>query len=151
MRKQKTWALVSNAVRARILRGLENGETEDLVELASKAASTHLRDIYSDKPGRSMSSDQSGRRSAMEHGADPVRRDMQDFARETWDFLEQHHRAGDFGALAILAEPRMLGILREEMPATLRDAIKLERPVNLVQLTEEKLRETVRDIVHPPL
>ncbi|EPX83692.1 host attachment protein [Salipiger mucosus] len=142
-----TWALVSNGVRARILRALEGGDGEEPIELVSKAESTHLRDILSDRSGRSFASDHSGRRSAMEPGSDPIRRDMQDFASDTLEMLEGHHRARDFGRLAILAEPGMLGILRQQMPAGLRPAVVLERPVNLVGLPAAELRETVRRLV----
>jgi len=138
-----TWALVSNGVRARILRGLETGDSKHSIELISKSKSTHLRDIMADQAGRSFASYGSGRRSAMEPGSDPILRDMQDFARETLSFLELHYRARDFRHLAIVASPKMLGILRQEMPPTLKDSVILEYPSNLVQLPQAELREGV--------
>lgn len=143
MKKPKTWALVTNGVRARILRGLENGVPDGPIELVSMARSTHLREIMADRSGRSFSSDRSGRRSAMEPGSDPIRRDMQDFARDTFETLEKHRREGGFERLAIFAAPKMLGILREEMPDTLRDCVFLERPLNLIHCPEAELRGTV--------
>ncbi|PRX10049.1 host attachment protein [Martelella mediterranea] len=143
MTRQKTWALVSNGVHARILRGLESGALEDPIELVSKAASTHLREILSDKAGRSFASDGSGRRSAMEPGSDPITRDMQDFAHETLSTLETHLRAGRLTRLAIFAAPKMLGVLRNEMSASLRAAVILERDLNLINLSETDLREAV--------
>lgn len=143
----KTWALVTNGVRARILRGLETRGAQDPIELVSKTRSTHLRDALSDKPGRSFASDGSGRRSAMAPGTDPIQRDMQDFARETLTLLEQHFRARDYALLAIFAAPKMLGILRQELPASLRDAVTLERATNLIGLPEAELRETVRGVL----
>lgn len=143
MAKAKTWALVSDGVRARIVRGLEGDEAEESIEVVSKAQSTHLRDILSDKSGRSFASFGGGRRSGMEPGSDPIRRDMQDFAKETFEVLERHHRAGDFDKLAIFAEPRMLGILRAEIPAKLQAVVTTEQPVNLVQLSKTELRAAV--------
>lgn len=141
----RTWALVMDAVRARVLRGVQDADGEDPVELVSRASSTHLRDIMADKAGRSFASDGSGRRSAMEPGSDPVRRDMQDFAAETADFLEHHRRAGDFSRLAVFADPKMLGILRTEWPATLWETVFLDLPLNLVSMPERDLRERVLD------
>jgi hypothetical protein len=83
MARIETWALVTNGVQARILRGLENGGAQAPIDIVSKADSTHLRDIMSDRSGRSFKSGDTGRRSGMELGSDPVRRDMQDFAQET--------------------------------------------------------------------
>lgn len=139
----KTWALVSDGVRARIVRGLDEDDPEESIEVVSKAESTHLRDILSDKSGRSFASFGGGRRSGMEPGSDPIRRDMQDFAKETFEVLERHHRAGDFEKLAIFAEPRMLGVLRDEMPSTLHAVVTTEQPVNLVQLSKTELRATI--------
>ncbi|WP_116134732.1 host attachment protein [Tropicimonas sp. IMCC34043] len=143
MRGSRTWALVMNAVRARILQGVGDGDGEGAVELVSRARSTHLRDIMTDKPGRSFSSGATGRRSAIEMGSDPILRDMQDFASETAELLEKHRRAGDFARLALFAEPKMLGILRKEFPATLWATVFLDLPLNLIALSERDLRARV--------
>lgn len=145
MRRSKTWALVMNGERARILRGLEDGDGEDPVELVSRARSAHLRDIMADKAGRSFSSGSTGRRSAVEMGSDPILRDMQDFASETADVLEKHRQAGDFARLAIFAESKMLGILRKECPATLWTTVFLDLPLNLIALSERDIRSRVLD------
>ena len=141
--RYKTWALVTDGVRARILRDLEDGNSHDPIELVSKAKSTHLRDYLSDKAGRSFVSGTDGRRSAMEPGSDPVLRDMQDFAQETLGVLENHFRKAHLTRLAIFAAPKMLGVLRREMPASLNDAVILERDLNLINLPETDLREAV--------
>lgn len=141
--RYKTWALVSDGVRARILRDLEDGDSQDPIELVSKAKSTHLRDYLSDKAGRSFVSGADGRRSAMEPGSDPVLRDMQDFAQETFSVLEDHFRQGHLTRLAIFAAPKMLGVLRREIPASLNSAVTLERDLNLINLPEADLRDAV--------
>jgi protein required for attachment to host cells len=143
MTHKTTWALVTNGVHARILRGLGDGAGEDTLELVSKADATRLRDLASDKPGRSFASDGAGRRSAMEPGSDPALRDMQDFAAETLGLLDDHFRAGRMTHLAIFAAPKMLGVLRREMPASLREAVILERDLNLANLSEADLRAHV--------
>ena len=141
--RYKTWALVCDGVRARILRDLEDGDWHDPIELVSKAKSTHLRDYLSDKAGRSFASGAGGRRSAMEPGSDPVLHDMQEFAQETLGVLEDHFRQGHLTRLAIFAAPKMLGILRREMPASLNSAVILESDLNLINLPEAELRDAV--------
>lgn len=144
----KTWALVINGVRARIVRGLESGEPEEPIEMTSAAESTHLGEILSDKAGRSFASSGDGRRSAMEPGSDPVHREMENFARETLGALERHRRAGAFERLLVVAAPAMLGILRDEMPPGLKPSILVERAANLVQLGDPELRTALRKILH---
>lgn len=146
MHKPRTWALVADGVRARILRGLE-GVTpvpQKPTELISRSRSRHLRDIMSDRPGRTQSSDRSSRRSGMEYGSDVIRQDMRDFAHDLMDRLNSHRCAGDFERLAIFAAPAMLGLLREEMPRAMRNTVVFERSQNLVQFDEADLREIVK-------
>lgn len=151
MAGSRTWALVMNGVRARILRGVLDGDREEPVELVTRVPSTHLREIMADKAGRSFSSGSAGRRSAMEPGSDPILRDMQDFATETAELLERHRRADDFARLAVFAEPRMLGILRTRFPATPWATVFLDKPLNLIALSESELRMRVLDeIRHAP-
>lgn len=145
--RYKTWALVSDGVHARILRDLEDGDSQDPIELVSKAKSLHLRDHLSDEPGRSFASHGGGRRSAMESGSDAVLRDMQDFAQETLSVLEDHFRKEHLTRLAIFAAPKMLGVLRREMPASLKNAVTLESDLNLVNLPEAKLRQAVIEAI----
>ncbi len=142
--RHKTWALVSDGVHARILRDLEGGYSQEPIELVSKAKSTHLRDYLSDKAGRSFASSAGGRRSAMEPGSDPVLRDMRDFAQVTLSLLENYFRKGHLTRLAIFAAPKMLGVLRREVPASLNSAVILERDLNLINLPEADLRDAVR-------
>ena len=147
MVRDKTWALVTNGVQARILRGLEDGDHEEPIEIASKAVSTHLGEMMSDKSGRSFSSGSVGHRSAMESGSDPVRRDMQNFAHETLSVLPSHLRAAHFNRLAIFAAPKMLGIIRQEMSTPLQNAVVFESAANLINLPEADIRGFVRKAV----
>lgn len=139
----KTWALVLNGTRCRILRGV-SGPGEDVpVELVLRSESRNLRDIMSDKPGRSFSSGGHGRRSAMEYGSDPVAEDQREFIRQIIALLESHRRAGDFDKLAIFAEHDMLGELRQMIPQTLADLVIREVPKNLLHLSPQDLAEAV--------
>jgi len=147
MKKPKTWALVADGARARVLRGIEADRPGAPLEFASKAATSHLGEMMADQAGRSFTSSGTGRRSGMELGSDPVRRDMQDFARETFQALEKHHRKGAFERLAIFAAPKMLGILRDEMPAGLRDSVILEKPANLLWQSDAELLASVREAI----
>lgn len=100
-----------------------------------------------DRSGRSFASDRAGRRSGVKPAADPIRQDMQDFAREMIGQLDSHRRAQDFSRLIILATPAMLGILREEMPPALRQRIVFERATNVIQLPESDLRRLIRKML----
>lgn len=148
MHRPSTWALVSNGTHAFILKGLEGKDRPAPVALVSEDTSTKLGDIMADKPGRGFASSADGRRSAMEPGSDPVHRQMEVFAKDTLARLAKHHLASEFDRLAIFAAPKMLGVLRKEMPGGLKDAIVLERAANLIHLPEHDLRDTVVKELH---
>jgi protein required for attachment to host cells len=133
MSKRETWALVTDGVRARILRGVE-GRAGTTVELVSKTSSAHLRALLAEEKERTL-------------GGEAVRRDMRDFARETLRLLDQHRLAGDFDRLAIFAPAAMLGFLRETMPPGLRTAVAAEVAANLVHAPADELRAAVHRVL----
>ncbi|MDM7932210.1 host attachment protein [Tabrizicola sp.] len=138
-----TWALVLNAARCRILRGLSARGDDVPSELVLRAESRNLRDIMSDKPGRSFASKGAGRRSAMAYSSDPVAEDRREFIHEVIALLESHRRAGDFDKLAVFAEHEMLGYLRQIMPPSLADLVVREVPKNLLHLSTQELAQVV--------
>jgi protein required for attachment to host cells len=132
-----------NATRARILRGLDPVPDPAAAELVMRTEAHRLKDIMADKPGRSFASHGGGRRSAMAYGSDPLEEDERVFARQVLALLESHRLASDFERLAIIAEPGVLGRLRQEMPARLRELVVAEVPKNLLHLTPRELPEAV--------
>jgi len=147
MSKPKIWALVTNGVRARILRGLDNSGPNCPPELISRSRSIHLRNIISDKSGQAFSSARRDRRSQIGSDSDPIRCDMQNFAYEIIQQLESHRRTREFDRLVVLAAPTMLSILTEQAPLTLRNKIYYERSTNVVRLPESELRCFIRQIL----
>lgn len=142
-RNADTWALMLNGALCRVLRGVSGRGADAPAELVLRSESRNLRDIMSDKPGRSFSSAGGGRRSAMEYSSDPLVEDQREFIRQVMDLLESHRRAGDFDKLAVFAEHDMLGHLRKMMPRTLADLVIREVPKNLLHLSAQELAEAV--------
>jgi protein required for attachment to host cells len=138
-----------NATRARILRDLHPAPGGGSTELVLKSEAHHLRDIMTDRPGRSFSSGSAGRRSAMEYRTDPLEEDERDFARQVIALLDTHRRSGDFDALAVYAEHELLGMLRKEMPESLKERVVREVPKNLVHLPPHELPAVIVSDIGP--
>ncbi|MCE6953115.1 host attachment protein [Cereibacter sphaeroides] len=138
----KLWALVLDSNHARLLKGLEEDRPPPEIEMHIEAHK--LRDIMSDKPGRSFSSTGEGRRSAIEYGSDPLREEEKDFLRKIIAELEDHREAGEIERLAIFAEPRMLGLLRTLLPASLGGLVVHEKAINLVHVAPHDLPKVLR-------
>lgn len=124
-----TWALVSDCVRARILRGLERGigDPEPPTELVERPRGSRIRAALAGAPEEDDRPDD----------------DIAQFAGALAQFLDIHRIAADFARLAVFAEPRMLAALRDAAPGALWSTVVLEEPRNLVVLPETALRAAV--------
>ena len=152
MYRSRTWALVADGVRARILRNLDDAAppADPPTELISQSRSQHLRDVMAGGLVETQSPRRDDLGSEPDSGADAIRLDMRDFADELLDRLNSHRRAGDFERLAIFAAPAMLDLLREQMPRSLRNAVILESGRNLVHCDEARLRAFVKKEIGSP-
>ena len=134
----RTWALVIDARRARILRGFENPDGVPPQEMASEAASHHLRRLL-DTDSTTVG--------ASDAVVDPIMRDMVNFTRQILEFLDMHHRAGDFDQLAIIAAPPMLDVVRQDLSANLKRVVVMEHPFNLTAVPGPELFEDVGNLI----
>jgi protein required for attachment to host cells len=147
---KRTWSLVMNATRARIVRGIHHRSGEAQTELVLKTEAHKLKDILSDRPGRSFSSGSAGRRSAMAYGSDPLEEDERNFVRQVLTLLDTHRRSEDFDALTVYAEPQTLGMIRNEIPAGLKGLVVKEVAKNLVHLSPHELQAILCADLGPP-
>lgn len=139
----RTWALVMNGTRCRILRGLVTPKENALAELVLRSEFRNLRGVMSGKPGRSFTSMGGGRRSALEYSSDPVAEDQREFIRQVIALLESYRRADEYDRLVVFAEHNMLRHLRQMMPADLREMVIREVPKNLLQLSAQDLPNAI--------
>jgi protein required for attachment to host cells len=144
--KDVVWALVMNSTQARILRGIAIGKSSGAPDLTLQAEHKDLREIMSDKPGRSFASVGPGR-SAMEYASDPVKDAKKAFVEQAVDLLHRHFVKDDFTHLAIFASPEMLGLLRDQLPPDLAHAVIVDMPKNLLHETPHDLRRIVTEHV----
>ncbi|MBI1171386.1 host attachment protein [bacterium] len=145
--KKRTWALVMNGARARILRGLDDRDTDGLPELVMKSEGLHVKASLAGGPSRPAPG-RGGRHRSRDVRHDPVAEDMRAFARQVIALLECHRRAGELDRLVIYAEHDVLGNLRLSMPMMLRRLVLREVPKNLLLLSEADLRQAITDAMH---
>jgi protein required for attachment to host cells len=145
MKQPRTWILVADGARARILRDVIHDVEHGREELVFRSEQRQLRDIMADKPGRNFASI-GRRRSAMEYHSDPVREDDKAFATMLADVLEAHRIAGDFDHLVVVAAPQMLGDIRRVVPEGLHKATVAEIAKDFTKLPVKELREAVANL-----
>ena len=98
------------------------------------------RDLESDRPGRSFDS-MGAHRHAMD-GERSSRRwhEQTEFARRIVEDVEQARQGQKFDRLVVIAGPRMLGLIREALPAPARTLIVAEITKDIGHLDEKAIR-----------
>ena len=128
MTRKKTWVLVCDASRARILNEEPNGRGYTMVEAFEHAESrAKVRDLVADENGRKPAGPSVGNngprnisgRPGAEPDTDPKEVEAQKFARELAAALEKGLNDHAYDTLTIVAPPHFLGLMR----GTLNDQV----------------------------
>lgn len=143
----KTWIVVADSSRARLFR-TDGGDGRKLVEmedLAHPEGRLHETQLTSDLPGRTFDSFGQGRH-AMEEDTPPKRYEAIQFAKRIGAHLESARTQGKFDHLVLVAEPRFLGILRDNLTHESMKLATRQIDKNLVQLSAAEIESRM-----PPL
>jgi protein required for attachment to host cells len=139
-----TWIVVADGGRARIMRSrrgerrLEPALDRDLV-----ASHPHLRDMETDRPGRTNEG-AGRRRSAMRGREDSRRHAERELARTVAGELERARQRG-LRRIVLVAPARTLGDLREAMSSSVREIVAHELEKDLSQLPAHALVDRLGD------
>jgi protein required for attachment to host cells len=135
------FVVVADSARARILRRSGQRLAPQLLELERLEcpdAHRHPRELTTDLTGRVNGTSfrgSYGPRVMARHGADsdydPRTVEVQRFARQLALRLERLARSERIERLVLIAEPRFLGLLRDELSEPIRHVITREVPRNL--------------------
>lgn len=138
---EKTWVVVADSSHARIFRteGFD-GHLVEVEALAHPEGRLHETNLTTDIPGRTFDSHGQGRH-AMEEETPPKRHEAIQFAKRIGGLLESARNAGSYDTLVLVAEPRFLGLLRENLSRETNKLVELAIDKNLVRQTPEAIRE----------
>jgi protein required for attachment to host cells len=93
--------------------------------LHNETAGMKDRDLETDRPGRRFGGT-AGHRHGVDGERSTERHELTNFAREVAYNIEAARVAHEFDRLVIVAGPRMLGLLRDELPQPCRDVLAAE-------------------------
>jgi len=147
MKARKTWILIADGARARIVQC--DGPGKGLVSAVSHdfaASHAPTRDFGTDKPGRSQGGG-GGAHHAMESKVDWHTHEKHLFAEQMAKTLEQAHEQRAFDALVLVAPPSTLGDLRKALDGKLKGHIAAELGKDLTHLSIHELGEHLKDVV----
>ena len=147
MKPTKTWILIADGARARILGHDRAGHGLSEIagmEFTGDRSATH--DIVTDRQGRSFSSHGHGR-SAYESHSDPHRELKVKFAHELSDVLATNLAGKFYDRLIIIASPVTLGDLRAALSDLVRAVVIGEIAQDLTKLPNDKIADHLKDVL----
>jgi protein required for attachment to host cells len=122
---KEEWILVASREEARIYARSGTGALRLVCDMGNPEGRLRTRDLESDAPGRSTDNRMRARHaySTQESAKD---HSLRTFYREVFDRIERGSFDQEFDTLTLIAEPRLLGILREVMPRGVSETVGRE-------------------------
>ena len=147
MKPTRTWVLIADGARARILANNGPGHglhAVDGLQFQGDHSATH--DLVSDQQGRSFSSHGPGRSAIASH-SDPHRELKSKFAHHLADKLAHALVDNAYDRLVVVASPVTLGDLRAAMSDNVRNKIVGEVAQDLTKIPNDEVAEHIKDVL----
>lgn len=143
-----TWVLVANAHQGRILEVDDAGLPAKVHHtIGSRDGKAH--DESGDLPEVADRLQRSpGQKGALHESGDPKDGAEHRFAKELVRMLEAGVAANAFHHLVLVAPPKLLGILRENLSRALAGRLRASEPKDYAHLSDHELELRVRELVH---
>lgn len=141
MKSKRTWVLIADAGRARVLE--RESDTRKLVPVEGLSFENELppvHDLVDDRQARSFES-VGNMRHPVSGPTDPRRKEKRRFVDELASLLDQKLAGGAFDALILVAPPQALGDFRAAISNDVRKAIVSEIAKDLTKTPDHEVAE----------
>jgi protein required for attachment to host cells len=142
------WVMVSNGARGVLYSAdAQFQKMTEMRQFEHPESRVKARDIYSDDRGRTRGYG-NGPRHAMDPDTEPKRIQMQNFAREIGEALRAGRVKNQYDNLVIVAPPRFLGLLREQLDTDTGRMVAEEIPHDWTSIAQPRdLAERIREVI----
>ena len=147
MKRITTWILVADATQGRLF--CNDGPSRGIAPVSDavlRGRNLPGREIMSDRPGRTFDSAGQGRH-AKEPRTDPREVEKHRFAHQLAAMLDERLKRGSFDRLVLVAPPRALGQLRDELSKSVRARVSAELAKDLTHLPARDLQEHLGTVI----
>lgn len=138
------WIIVADAAKARVFSAVKLKDKWTVVaELYHPESRQKISKLYRDSPNVMSSSANTGK-DVIEPATDLKEKEVDTFAREVSDFLEDNHHGNVFDQLYVIAAPGFLGTLRPMLHKGVDDKIVTSINKNITDLNVDELQERLQ-------
>lgn len=147
MKPQKTWILIANGARARLVSAERHRKKLQIIEqLDLQGGRSPNREILRDKPTRVFESNGATRHS-VERKSDPHRDLKRRFADEIADTLDKSLDQKQFDRLVVVAPAVTLGDLRVALSPAVKEAVIAEVVLDLTKVPNSEVLRHIEDAI----
>jgi protein required for attachment to host cells len=123
----KTWLLIANRSRARLLEIQPGSDTpREIADFSNPEGRAHGRDVRADSDGRFYGKGERNQAHVATKEPGLLGHEVERFADALRDYLDRARNQHRFGQLWIVASPAFLGMLRDKLPKGLRAMVEFE-------------------------
>jgi protein required for attachment to host cells len=139
MKVLRTWVLIADAGRARVLSSAGEGLREvSEMRFENELPPTH--ELVDDRQPRSFNSVGAARH-AITGGVDPRRKEKQRFMVQIAEAIEKAHAAKTFDRLVVVAPPQALGDLRDALSDPVKSVTAKEVALDLTKTPDGEVEK----------
>jgi protein required for attachment to host cells len=145
----KLWILIADEGRARVFaRPAKSADLREVEGFIHSKSRLQNQQLVTDRPGRVRTGLRGHAATALSPHTDPERVEAGCFAAELADKLRQARECHEFDLLALVAPPRFLGLLRQELHEQTRRCVVACTDHELTSLPVEELPAHLRAVLH---
>ncbi|MGE5525842.1 MAG: host attachment protein [Rhodospirillaceae bacterium] len=142
----KTWIVVADNARARIFEVVDRKETlHELDDLVNPSGRLHDSELRTDNTGRYFGKGERMQGHAARPRTEPGEHEAELFAKTVAHYLEQARVEHRFERLCLIAAPKFLGVLRQNLTKDARELVFEELDKDVSWLEGPQLQDYVRD------
>ena len=142
----KTWIVVADSSRARIFEVVDRNETlQEIHDLVNPAGRLHDSELRTDGVGRFYGKGERMQGHSARPRTEPGEHETELFAKTVAQYLEQARVEHRCERVCLIAAPKFLGALRQNLPKTARDLVFEELDKDVSWLEGPQLQDYVRD------
>ncbi len=146
---QTTWIVAADNSRARIfeMHGLQE-PLREIEDFANPSAHAHNRDLETDARGRYFGKGEREQGHTAEPRVDPVEHATDLFSKRVSEYLDQARVEHRYDKLRLIAYPKFLGLLRENLSKEAQRLVEDEMPKDIAMMEAREIEEYVKKHAH---
>jgi protein required for attachment to host cells len=147
MRAAKTWVVIADGARARLVSAEGHGSALHIVEQREfHADRSPNRELQRDRPTRVFES-HGATRHGIEPKTDPHRELKRDFAQVIAEALDDSLSLKQFDRLVVVAPPVTLGDIRSALSETVKASVIAEVAMDLTKVPNSDIPRHIEDLI----